>query len=324
MSILAKCFAALTLTAAVFNVAVAQADDYPSNTVRILVGFAPGGGTDRVARLIAPKLSKIWGKPVVVENREGADGTIAADVVAKAKPDGLNILMTTINQSVTPSLRNLSFDPMKDFAYITVMTATPEVMLVSPQLKVNSLADLIKLAKEKPKSINFGTTGNGGPPFIEMLRFMRDAGVDLTPVPYKGTGEATAALLGNEIQIMFQNSLAASSSLSVGSLKGLAITGSQRSSALPDIPTFGEAANIKALDELVNWYGLATTGGTPDAVVAKIYKDVSDVIHMPDVSGQLTSGGTVLVLSTPEDTKKRISQEINDFASLLKAHGISK
>lgn len=324
MTILARCLAALTVTAALLNFTAANAEDYPSSTVKILVGFAPGGGTDRVARLIAPKLSEKWGKPVVVENREGADGTIAADIVAKAKSDGLTLLMTTINQSVTPSLRNLTFDPIKDFAYITVMTATPEVMLINPNAEAKTLADFIRLAKEKPGQINFGTTGNGGPPFIEMLRFMREADVKLTPVPYKGTGEATAALLGNEIQVMFQNSLAASSSLSNGALRGLAITGAQRSAALPDMPTFGEAANIKALDELVNWYGLATTGGTPDSVVSKIYKDVSDVMHMPDVNKQLTNGGTILVLSTPEETKRRIEQEIIDFGSLLKEYKVKK
>ncbi|MGH6860616.1 MAG: Bug family tripartite tricarboxylate transporter substrate binding protein [Phyllobacterium sp.] len=324
MSILARCVAALTVTAALVHFTAAKAQDYPSNTVKVLVGFAPGGGTDRVARLIAPKLSEKWGRPVIVENREGADGTIAADIVAKSKPDGLVLLMTTINQTVTPSLRNLTFDPIKDFAYITVMTATPEVLLINPNAEAKTLAEFITLAKANPGQINFGTTGNGGPPFIEMLRFMREAGIQLTPVPYKGTGEATAALLGNEIQVMFQNSLAASSSLGSGALRGLAITGAQRSAALPDMPTFGEAAKIEALDELVNWYGLATTGGTPADVVSKIYKDVSDVMHTSDVTKQLTNGGTILVLSTPEETKTRIEQEIIDFGALLKEYNVNK
>ena len=302
---------------AAFKPVAARAADFPSKPVKLMVGFAAGGGNDRIARMMAPYLSKKWGQPVVVENMEGADATIAADYVAKSPNDGHTLLMINTNQASTPSLRKLPFDPVKDFAFITVIAAAPEVMLVHPSFEAKTVKDLIRIAKEKPGSVNFGSTGPGGPQFLEMAQFMRSAGVQLKPIPYKGSGAALPALLGGEIQLMFQNSLAASSSLSNGTLRALAITGVARSPALPDVPTFREAAGIEDLDDLATWYGVAAPGGTPKEVVAKIYADVSEVMKMPENEKAMVSGGSVMVLSSPEEITAKITHEIADYAQLL-------
>lgn len=296
---------------------IAAAADFPSKTVKIVVGFAAGGGNDRIARLMAPHLSRKWGQPVVVENMEGADGTIAADYVAKAPKDGHVLLMMNTNQSSTPALRKLPFDPVKDFSFITIVAATPEVLLVHPSFEAKTLKELIELAKKTPGSINFGSAGSGSPPFLEMARFMRASDIDLKPIPYKGSGAAMPALLGGEIQIMFVNSLVASTVLANGSLRALAITGEERSPALPDVPTFDEAGGIPDLNDLVSWYGLAAPAGTPKEVVTKIYADVDAVMKLPENDKAMAAGGSVLILTTPEETENKVKQEIQDFSTLL-------
>ena len=181
----------------------AWAETWPTKPVRIVVGFAPGGGTDTLARLIAPRLSAMWGQAVVVENRAGADGSIAAAVVAQASPDGLMLAMVTNAHTITPSEYKLPYDPVKSFAPITEVASVPDILLVNPALPVHSVQDLIVFARAKPGTLNYGSSGTGTSPYLEMRLFESLTGIQMVHVPFKGSAPAMTALLSNEVQLMF-------------------------------------------------------------------------------------------------------------------------
>lgn len=294
----------------------AMAADYPTSTVKIVSGFPPGGGSDRVARVVANALSEQWKVPVVVETQPGADGTIAADIVSKAKPDGYTLFWMTSNHVSTPSLRKLSFDPVKDFNPITVVASGPQVLTAPPSFAPSTVAELIAVAKANPMVINFGTTGKGGPPYLGIVSFMRKTGTEMTHVPFKGSAEATPALLAGEINIMFQNPLSSRAAIEQKQLKAIAITGKTRSPIMPDVPTFGEAG-ITELDNLVTWYGLSSPGHTPQTIVDQVYKDTVKALKDEKTRKSITDGGLEFVLSTPADTRTRIDAEIKEIHDLL-------
>ena len=304
------------LTAMLALPAAVVAADYPASTVTIVSGFPPGGGSDRVARIVAAALSAKWKVPVVVETQPGADGTIAADQISKATPDGYRLLWMTSNQTSTPSLRKLPFDPVKGFNPITVVASGPQVLTATPSFPVDTVQQLIDHAKAEPGKINFGTTGKGGPPYLGMVSFMRKTGTKLTHVPFKGSAEATPALLAGEINIMFQNPLSSRSALEQKQLKAIAITGKQRSPILPDVPTFGEAG-ITELDNLTTWYGLSSPAATPQPIVDQIWRDTVEVMRDPATAKSIADGGLDLVLSNPADTQARIVSEIKQIHDLL-------
>lgn len=296
---------------------------YPERPVRLLVGFAPGGGTDLLARVVAQKLSERWGQPVLVENKEGTDGNIADDIVAKSAHDGYTLEIITPNHTVTPSLRKLNFDPIKDFAPVTIMVGSPEVLAAAKSLPANSVKELIGLAKSEPGQLNFDSTGFGGPPFMEMARLMSLTDTQLTHVPFKGTSAAMAALLGGEIQLIFQNVLSTKELVKEGRLKALAITGKDRSGAMPDVPTFAEAAGLHDFDIPMAWYGIATTGGTPRNVVDKLHDDIVAVMKLPDVQQKMAESGLVEILDTPDHLTDLMKNDIPRWASLLRRYNIS-
>jgi len=261
---LACCGFALGLT----NLTSAQAATYPERPIRFIVGFPPGGGTDAFARFIAQKLSEKWGQPVVVENRSGAGGTIAADMVAHSPADGYVIHLATGNHTITSLVGEykLNFDPVKSFAAVTLLGQQPDVLLVNASLPVKSINDFIALAKSKPGQMNYGSTGPGGTPFLEFELFKKVTDTNIVEIPYKGGGELVPALLAGNIHAVLTNIAAALELVKSGRLKALAVCGNVRIPALPDVPTMAEAANLQGFD-LTNWYGVLAPAGTPRDIV---------------------------------------------------------
>ena len=301
----------------------AQAADYPDKPIHFIVGFAPGGGTDMLARLIGQKLSEKWGQPVIVENRPGADGSIAADVVAHTKPDGYSLAWISNGHTITPSERKLSYDPIKDFAPIIEVASTPDVLLVDPTLPVNSLPELIALAKSKPGQLNWGSGGFGVSPYLEMSLLIKLTGMNMVHVNYKGGAETMRALLGGEISVEFGSLGTVIAQIKAGKLKPLAVSSQHRSRDLPDLPTVTEAANLDGFDGNP-WYGVLAPAGTPDEVVTKLNTDMAAIIALPDVQHSIIAQGYDPVADSPGHFTHTISADIARWADLLKGIDIPK
>lgn len=291
---------------------------FPDRAVKIIVGFAPGGNNDTIARLLAPKLSEKWGVPVVVENRTGADATIAGEVVAHAPPDGYLLDLVANAHTITPSLYKLAYDPVKSFAPVTELGYTPEILLINPNyLKVQSLSEFIALAKSKPGELTFGSSGAGTIPFLDMALLMKLTRTKLIHVPFKGSGAALVGLLSGEINAMWAGAGDGITQVKAGKLKALAISSKTRSPMAPDLPTVAEEAHLPTFD-VSNWYGILTTGGTPKDVVNKLNKDIVDVLKSPDIQDHLKDSAFTLVGNSPEEYAKVIADEIPKWGDILK------
>jgi tripartite-type tricarboxylate transporter receptor subunit TctC len=309
--------ASACLTAAITH-AAAPADTFPAKPVRFLVGYAPGGGADVLTRVIARKLSDMWGQPVVVENRAGAGGTIAAGVAASAPPDAYTILMITSNHVVPSREYKTTYDPVRSFAPVIEIAYLPSALLVSPSIRVNSVKELIDLAKAKPGALNFGSTGPGTAQFMDMQRLMKSAGIDMVNVTYKGAGLILVAFLSNEVQVGLQPITAFIESIKAGKLKALAITGNIRSRLLPDVPTYSEITALQGFQGSANWYGIVAPAGTPKTLVSRLHGDVATVINTPEVQRVLSEQGFVPVTGSPEQFAKRIVNDLAQWTKLLK------
>jgi tripartite-type tricarboxylate transporter receptor subunit TctC len=313
--VLAWGVAAWAVSAVTLNPAAAA---YPERAVRLIVGFSAGGGTDFLARLIAAKLSEKWGQPVVVENREGADGTIAEEWVARAAPDGYTIGMVINTHTVTPLLRKLTYDPIKSFESVTLLESHPDVLVINPAvLQVNSLRELIALAKAKPGELNFGSGGASTPPFLITQLLMSRTGMKMVNVTYKGTAPMIVAMLGGEIQVMFGSVETTSQQVKAGKLKALAVSSKARSVMLPDVPTVAEAAALPGFDE-GTWEGIVVPAHTPQEIVDRLHADIVAVLKTPDVKERFASQGYAVIGSTPGEFTKFIADDIAKWSALLK------
>ena len=279
----------ISICAAMLLASNAFAQAYPSRTVRLIDGFSPGGSTDIVGRLIAQKLSESFGQPVVVENRPGATGTVAAEMVAKSAPDGHVMLIVPLTFTVSPSLYKLPYDPVKDLLPVTLVASAPLMLVVHPSVPVKTLAELIAYAKANPGKLHFGSGGVGSTPHLagEMLKSM--AGIEATHVPYKGGGPALADLASGQIQFMVENIPSTAPYVTSGRLRALAVTDLKRSPVLPDVPTLDESG-LKGY-QLVGWSGLFLPGGTPPAIVDKLHAEVAKALAQADVRERLAAMG---------------------------------
>lgn len=293
---------------------------YPDKPVRIVVGYAPGGGVDAVARLMADKLQTKWGKPVIVENRAGASGTIAEADVAKSAPDGHSLVLVSNAFVVVPSLMKLTYKP-SSFAPISQITQSPDLLVINPTvLPVKTTQELIAYAKARPGDLNFGGSGPGSSNALSMLIFNNLAGLKMTQVDYGGTAQIVTALLSGEIQLAFGSQSGFGGQISAGTLKVLAVSTPGRLPAMPDVPTVAESANLPGYEE-GQWLGLLTTAGTPKDVVAKIHAEMVEVMKQPEQQKQLTARGYTFVGSTPEDFSSLIDKQILRYADVLKQTG---
>jgi tripartite-type tricarboxylate transporter receptor subunit TctC len=315
----------LMLAAAILTVNPlgAMAQSYPNKPVRILVGFAPGGGTDVVARLIAQRLSETMRQQFVVENRAGATGTIAADLLVNSPPDGYTLLMGHVNSNaIAPNFfKKLSYDAQKDFRPVVYVGYVPNILAVPPAVPVRNVSDLIALAKAKPGQLTFASSGNGSTQHLAGEMFKLLAGVDLVHVPYKGSGQAITDLLAGVVTMNFDTMPPVLPHIQAGKLKALAISTPKRVAQLPDVPTFAESG-ITGFD-VTNWYGVFAPANTPKEIVTKLNAEINKAMETPAVREKLVAVGTELGGGTPEEFEKFLKAELAKYAKLVKDARIS-
>jgi tripartite-type tricarboxylate transporter receptor subunit TctC len=302
--------------------AFAQADDYPSKPIRLIVPFAPGGGTDIVARILGIKMYEAWKQAVVVENRAGANGTIGAHIVAKSPPDGYWLTMMTASHSVNVTLQGTKhpYDLLKDFAPISQVTRQPYVLVVNPNLPVKSVKELLALAKSQPGKLTYGSSGIGGTSHLAGALLGALGTVELTHIPYKGGEPAMTAVVGGQIDMLFSTLLQSRGLIQGGKLRPLAVTTPARSSALPDLPTMIEAGVPRY--EVVGWYGVLAPAGTPRAIVQKLNREIVRNLRLPDVAEKIAADGSEPVGNSPEEFGAHIKAEVEKWRDLIQKTGI--
>lgn len=300
----------------------AVANDYPSKPVRLIVPAAPGGGADFLARIVGVKLGEAMGQSVVIDNRAGASGTIAADATAKSAGDGHTVLMgQSTSIVIAPQLyQKLSYDTLRDLRPVTLVAEVPNVMVVHPSVPANSVKELIALAKARPDSLNYGSSGNGAPSHLAGEMFKTATGTRLVHVPYKGAGPAVNALIAGEIQVMFAPIVAVLPQVKAGRLRALGLTSAARSAAVPDLPTLAESGLTGY--EISSWFGLFVPSSTPAAVVDKLYRETARVLKSPDVIERFAKEGAEPVGSAPADFNNYVRQEFVKYAKVIKDNGI--
>src|SRR5688572_24038579 len=298
----------------------ALAQDYPNRPIRLVVTVPPGGAADFIARLIGGKLGDALGQPVLVENRGGAGGTIAADAVAKAAPDGYTLLQNSITtHGVGPHLYSkLPYDPVKDFSAVSGLALLPLIMAVNAELPAKTVNDVVALAKKE--SLNFASSGNGGAPHMAGELFKSVTGAPITHVPYKGSGPAVADLVGGRVQIMFDAAPSLIAHIRSGRLRVLAAASEQRNRLLPEVPTFGELGYPKVAVSL--WYGLLAPAGTPKPIVEKLNREVAKALGSPDVREKLLAQGAEPMPGTPEAFASFMQEEMAKWAPVVKQAGV--
>jgi tripartite-type tricarboxylate transporter receptor subunit TctC len=317
--LLAAC--AVLVTAVLAFAFPAQADTFPSRTVKLVVPFPPGGPLDATGRAIAQKLTEAWGQSVIVENKPGAGGNIGAGYVAKSAPDGYTVVMGALStHAVNPSLYpKMPFDAQRDFAPITLVAITPNVLVVNPSLPVHSVKELIAYAKANPGKLSFGSGSIGSAGHLAGELFKVDAGVDMVHVPYKGAAPAMQGLLAGDTQLMFDNLASAMSQVNAGKLRALAVTTAERSKLVSDLPTMAEAG-VPGFD-ISTWYGLLAPAGTPPDLIAKWNADVTKILSAPEMRERLATQGAEAAPDSPADFAKFIASELVKYAKIVKASG---
>jgi tripartite-type tricarboxylate transporter receptor subunit TctC len=301
---------------------VGSANAFPTKPVRIIVAFPPGGGTDIVARLIAPRLSDTWGQAVVVENRAGASGTIGTEAAARADADGHTLFMATMgnvtaNQHLYPKM---AVDPLRAFAPVTKVVDVHFVFMANPSLPAATVKELIELAKKRPGELHYSSSGPGGAPHLAMELFKRQAGIDLTHVPYKGSGPGMTDLLGGRILMTMDSLLQGYPNIKAGKLKALAVLGPKRSALLPEVPTMAEAG--VAGYALTNWFGLLAPAATPREVIVKVHADVTRVLRDGEIQKRIAEMGADVVGNTPEEFGAAMRAESAQWADIIKSANI--
>ena len=315
-----KAFIAL-LAGVACSAAFGQAD-WPKREVRVFVGFSAGGTTDIIARLIGQELNKAWGQPIVIENRAGATGNIAAELVAKSKPDGYTLLMGSVGPlAVNASLfKSMPFDNLKDLAPVSLVAHVPNVLVMNPKaMPVNTFAEFVALAKANPGKYFYASTGSGTSSHLsgELLRMQ--AGVQLTHVPYKGAVALNDVLTGESVQVMFATTPSVVNHIRSGKLRALAVTSLKRSAGLPDIPTIAESGYPEF--DASSWFCLVGPAGLPAEVVQKISSEVARILRVPEMREKFVQQGTDPVGSTPEEFGAYIRAETAKWAKVVKATG---
>jgi tripartite-type tricarboxylate transporter receptor subunit TctC len=312
---------AVATTVSLMTADAANAQTYPDKPVRLLVGFAPGGGVDVTARIVASKLSEIWGQQLVVDNRAGAGGTIATDIAAKSPPDGYSLLFCGIwSHGVAPSLyKKLPYDHYKDFAPVSLIGTTPNVLVVNPAVPAKSVSEFIAYAKANDGKISIAHPGVGSSPHMTLELFRLTAGINVVPVPYKGGAPALVDLLGGHIPAMFDNMSSQLAVLKSGRTRALAVTSPKRTVHLPDVPTMIESG--VAVDVTV-WYGLCAPAAVPKPILVKLNTDLHAALNSPDVQRRLEEQGVDPAPSTPEQFAAFIRAETEKWARVVKEAGV--
>jgi tripartite-type tricarboxylate transporter receptor subunit TctC len=299
--------------------ATAAAQNYPAKTVRMVVGYPPGGPTDVIARLVSQKLTQALGQQVIVDNRPGASGMIGAELTVRAAPDGYTLLMVPVTYAVTPSLfAKMTYDVEKDLAPVAQVAAAPFILVVHPTLPVKTVKDLITLDRRNPGQINFASASTGGMPHLAGELFNSMTGTKLVHIPYKGAAPATTDLISGQVTLMFNNMLSAMPQVKAGRLRAVAVTSTKRSAAAPELPTIAETVPGY---EASGWYGAFAPAATPRDIINRLNTEMNRAMKMPDVIQRLAGDGVEAVGTTPEQFAAYLKQEVAKWGKVVKASG---
>ena len=299
----------------------AWAQPYPNRPLRIVVPFPPGGGTDIGTRIVAQKLQEAWGQAVIVENKPGAAGIVGTELTAKSAPDGYTFMMGNIGtHAINVSLyKKLAYDPVKDFAPVSMVADLPLLLLVHPSVPANSVKELIALAKSQPGKLNFSSSGAGGSMHVAAELFKSMTGVDMVHIPYKGGAPAVADLLSGQVALSFSTVLETIQHVKAGKVRALAVTNDHRSIALPDLPTIAEAGLPGY--QSISWLALFAPAGTPKEIVNKVSAESVRILKLPDVKERLLAQGAEPIGSTPEQLATILSADIAKYAKVIRESG---
>ena len=309
----------LAAACTLLGVVPAQAQ-YPTKALRFIMPFPPGGGTDTLGRIIGQKLSEVLAQQVIIDNRPGAGANIGAEIAAKSPPDGYTLLMGNIAHAINVSLYSkLSYDLVKDFAPVTLLASTPNILVVHPSVPARSVKELIALAQARPGQLDYASSGSGSSAHLAAELFNMMASVKMTHVPYKGGGPAVIALVGGQVSVGFATTPSVLPQVKAAKLRGLAVTSAQRSPATSELPTISEAG-VPGY-EAGTWYGVLVPAGTPREIIARLHAESVKLLKLPDVKERLDAAGFEPIGSTPEQFAAYTSSEIEKWAKVVKASG---
>jgi len=313
-------FLTLALAAGICS-AQSGAPAYPAKPVRFVVGFTPGGPSDILARALGQKLGDLWSQQVVIENRPGAGGNIAAEIVAKSAPDGYTWLLgnNSILATNASLYRTLAYDPVKDFAPVALVAVQPNILVVNPQVPAKSVMELIALARAKPGQLNYASSGSGAAAHLSGELFRAMTGVNIVHVPYKGAQPALTDVIAGQVQLMFATSASVLPYIKAGRLRALAVTTARRSEAMPELPTVSEAG--VAGFEAISWHGVVVPAATPAPLVERINHDIVSVLRIPELRDRLAALGAEVMTGTPREFADYIAREIPKWTKVVKDSG---
>jgi tripartite-type tricarboxylate transporter receptor subunit TctC len=297
------------------------AQPWPVKPVRLVLPFAPGGSTDTLVRILGPRLGEALGQTAIVDNRGGGGGNIAAEIVARSAPDGYTILVGSAMLTTNKHLYSkLGYDPERDFLPVTHLAMGPYILMVHPSLPVRTVGDLIALARSKPRTLHFGSSGNGGASHLAGELFKRRAGIDIVHVPYKGGGPAALAVMGGEIPFLFGTIASSLTQVQAGKLRAIAVSSLKRSGLVPDLPTMDEAG-VRGFD-VTTWDGLVAPAGTPQAIIERLGAETVKVLRMPDIRERIVRMGYEPTGTTPEDFGRFLRDESDLWAKVIREGNI--
>jgi tripartite-type tricarboxylate transporter receptor subunit TctC len=317
-----KLFAALlTGLAVALAISSAQAQVWPSKPVTVIVPFAAGGNTDGIARMISQRLSDAFGQPFVVENKGGAGGALAADFVARAEPDGYTMFVTAVPVlAIVPKMMKVKYDPILHFAPISNIASNPFVLVVDNNLPIKSVAELVAYVRERKGGVSYASAGHGSLMHLSMVLFLKQAGIEMTHIPYKGNSPALSDVIAGHVPVMFSNLSDALPQITSGTLRPLAVSGSKRAAQIPNVPTVAESGypNFNTL----TWNGLVAPAGTPKDILEKVAKEVAAATRDPKFAEKLAGYGVDPLGNTPEEFSRMIAADVAIWAGALEAAGI--
>jgi len=313
---------ATALISSLLLCATALAQDYPAKPLRFIVPFPPGGGNDTVARAIAQQMGPALGQPVVVDNRPGAGGSIGAELAAKAPADGYTLFLAGVgSHAVNPNFHaKLPYDPVRDFAPITLVASAPAVLVIYPAVPVRNIAEFTSYARANPGKLNYASNGNGSAAQLAAAMYESMAGVRMVHVPYKGIAQALTDLLSGEVQLMFGTVVGLAPHIQAGKLRALAVTTVKRSTLLPDVPTLAESGLPDY--QSGSWYGVMAPAGTPRPIIDRLHRTIVKALQQPDVVQRLGAEGAEVIGSTPEEFAAHLKTELARVAAVVRASGI--
>jgi tripartite-type tricarboxylate transporter receptor subunit TctC len=315
--IVAQAAIALTLCGAS---ATADAQSYPQRPVRIVVPVSAGGGVDNIARLVGQHFNAVWGQPFIVDNRTGAGGSIGVEIVARAAADGYTLLVSSSSLVTNAAIRDLRYDPVRDFQPITKLTSNPYILVTTPALPVASVRELVALAKARPGAITYASAGTGSVLHLGAELLCALTGAQMTHVPYKGVAEGYPAVVSGQVNWILGSPISALPLMKAGRLKGIAVTSAVRSKVLPDLPTIAESG-VPGY-EVTAWFSLFAPARVPPAIVGKLYTEAKNAMQSPEVSRRLEIEGTEAVGNTPQEFTAQVKQEFEKWRAVVKKAGI--